>query len=119
MERTLTMWQQRRLADPKTGWDRYAARDPERSHFYQSAVWRGARARHLRDHPNCVVCSQPANFVDHIVPRSEGGADLDPSNLQSMCRRCHGQKTQAESKRGNKRAAERRRIERSRRKEPR
>lgn len=119
MERTLTMLQQRRLSDPQSGWQKYAARDPDRARFYQSAVWRCVRARHLRDHPNGVVCGAPAKIVDHIRPRSEGGADLDPANLQSLCRKHHQAKTQAESKRGNKRAAERRRIERSRRKEPR
>jgi 5-methylcytosine-specific restriction protein A len=30
--------------------------------------------------------------VDHIVPRSAGGADT-PGNLQPLCRPCHSRKT--------------------------
>jgi 5-methylcytosine-specific restriction enzyme A len=93
----------------RSSWGRYMQKNPERAEFYRSGEWRGARKRHLRDHPDCVICGQPANIVDHIRSRAEGGADLDPGNLQSLCRQCHGRKTQAESHRGRKRAAQRRR----------
>jgi 5-methylcytosine-specific restriction endonuclease McrA len=91
-----------------SGWAKYARKHPERAAFYASAEWRGVRARHLRDHPNCVVCNEPATHVDHIRPRAEYGADIDPSNLQSMCAKHHHAKTVQESHRGMKRAAQRR-----------
>lgn len=50
----------------------------------------------------CAYCGAPGTEVDHIVNRAEGGGD-DISNLQLLCSVCHTQKTQEESKRGNKR----------------
>lgn len=35
--------------------------------------------------------------VDHIIPMSAGGAPRDMENLESLCKKCHGQKTNAES----------------------
>jgi 5-methylcytosine-specific restriction enzyme A len=55
----------------------------------------------LRDDYRCVtcgcdVCVKPKDYaVDHIVERDQGGSD-DPSNLQTLCVRCHGKKTRAE-----------------------
>ena len=65
--------------------------------FYSSARWRKARAEQLRRSPRCVQCGGLAEHVDHIQPRSQGGADLDAANLQSLCSPCHGRKTRAES----------------------
>lgn len=31
--------------------------------------------------------------VDHIIPRSKGGAVRDPANLQTLCANCHALKT--------------------------
>ena len=42
--------------------------------------------------PNAGVC-------DHIVPLAEGGTD-DETNLQTICKACDKEKTQAESLRG-------------------
>jgi hypothetical protein len=36
---------------------------------------------------------------DHVVPIQRGGALLDESNLQSLCRACHNRKTAMERKR--------------------
>jgi 5-methylcytosine-specific restriction protein A len=57
--------------------------------------WRELRAQHLRDHPECVVCGEidPRNEVDHKIPISQGGARLDPANLQTMCKTHHSVKT--------------------------
>lgn|GEM_PF-1081623 len=35
--------------------------------------------------------------VDHITPISEGGHPFDPANLQTLCSRCHQEKTSAEN----------------------
>jgi 5-methylcytosine-specific restriction protein A len=88
-------------------WSKWARKHPDRAAFYRSPAWTWARSEQLAREPNC-FCGEPATAVDHVVPVAEGGADLDPANLQSLCRRCHGRKTQAESHRGRKRAAERR-----------
>lgn len=38
-------------------------------------------------------------YVDHIVPKAEGGTD-DDENLQTLCRPCHKAKTDTEKNRG-------------------
>lgn len=92
-----------------SNWAAYAAKFPERYRFYQSGGWRAAREAQLRREPNCRVCGRPAVVADHIRPRAEGGADLDPSNLQSLCAEHSRQKTTAEGHRGMKRKARRER----------
>lgn len=66
--------------------------------------WQKLRAQILkRDGYQC-QCSDckarriplPANDVDHIVPRGDGGTD-DPSNLQAMASDCHKLKTAREN----------------------
>jgi 5-methylcytosine-specific restriction protein A len=53
--------------------------------------WRWQRLREqvlARDGGRCQLCGQPAQQVDHIVPRADGGSDaLD--NLRAVCGRCH------------------------------
>jgi 5-methylcytosine-specific restriction endonuclease McrA len=88
-------------------WAEHAARNPLQAAYYSSAAWRERRGRHLLDNPDCVICGQKATHVDHIVNIASGGTLGDP--LQSLCVKHHRQKTQAESKLGNKRAAARRR----------
>lgn len=43
-------------------------------------------------------------FVDHKVPKFEGGTD-DDDNLQTLCRACHVEKTQSESSRARLRSS--------------
>jgi 5-methylcytosine-specific restriction endonuclease McrA len=46
----------------------------------------------LRDHFRCRECGYYKHLeVHHIVPRSKGGTD-DPSNLITLCGRCHAKK---------------------------
>lgn len=45
-------------------------------------------------------------FVDHVVPKFEGGTD-DEGNLETLCRPCHTAKTDAEKVRARKRGASR------------
>jgi 5-methylcytosine-specific restriction endonuclease McrA len=66
----------------------------------------------LRDHFRCQECGYYKHLeVHHIIPRSKGGSD-DPSNLITLCTRCHGKK-HGFKKRENRRA---RRARRNRRK---
>lgn len=70
------------------------------------ARWRDRRDRILRrDNYLCQVCkAAPADAVDHIVPKAEGGTDSD-GNLQAICDDCHKVKTREESTRARQRAA--------------
>jgi 5-methylcytosine-specific restriction protein A len=65
--------------------------------FYGSGRWKTYRARYLRDHPLCVICSatgrvEAATTVDHIVSMRDGGAAWDPDNHQALCTTCHQRK---------------------------
>ncbi len=63
----------------------------------RAAAWARVRRARLAVDPLCSACGAPASEVDHIVPLAAGGAELDPANLQPLCRRCHAAKTSAES----------------------
>lgn len=57
-----------------------------------------------RDSGLCQPCVRSgkitkANEVDHIVPKSKGGAD-DLENLQAICKQCHKEKTAMEANGG-------------------
>ena len=54
--------------------------------------WRRIRAQYLKSHPDCVVCGEPAEEVDHIVSLADGGTHKW-ENLQSLCKTHHSQKT--------------------------
>lgn len=51
-----------------------------------------------RDGFRCVQCGARGRLeVDHIIPvRDAPDRAYDPENLQSLCPRCHGQKTNSE-----------------------
>ena len=72
-----------------------------RWHNRNGQRWRVARRRALeRDNWTCqgAGCGKQLGLaeVDHIKPVSQGGAEFDPANLQTLCRRCHMAKTRAE-----------------------
>lgn len=82
--------QSKRKADPRT----------ERDRFLDSRAWRKLSKAKLAETPWCEICLKsrgvynPARDVDHIIPRSEAPERrLDPTNLQSLCKRCHSAKT--------------------------
>ena len=79
-----------RPPDPKP---RYPRRQPEIG-SYTNAAWRRLRAQVLARDPICTApgCQRPATVADHIRPRRQGGAD-DLGNLQGLCSRHHGRKT--------------------------
>jgi len=57
-----------------------------------SGKWKKLRLEILdRDGREC-PCGQPADTVDHIIPRVKGGEMWNPSNLQSMCKSCNSAK---------------------------
>ena len=67
--------------------------------IYDRRRWRDrARPWQLSREPLCRACSLEGKItaaveVDHIVAISAGGDLYHPSNLQSLCRRHHSQKT--------------------------
>jgi hypothetical protein len=68
--------------------------------FYSSPEWRGLMADIRRERGNrCerAGCPTPTHRVigDHIVERKDGGADLDPRNVELLCFTHHQQKTAA------------------------
>jgi 5-methylcytosine-specific restriction protein A len=71
--------------------------DPSMS-AYTTHAWRTTRARHLHTHPTCTTCGQPAQDVDHRIPRrilqAAGIQHPDADHwLQALCHPCHSTKT--------------------------
>jgi 5-methylcytosine-specific restriction endonuclease McrA len=65
---------------------------------YRATVPLTRRGVFLRDGGRCVYCDAPATSLDHVVPRSRGGAHVW-ENVVSCCRRCNhikGDRTVAE-----------------------
>jgi 5-methylcytosine-specific restriction endonuclease McrA len=67
-----------------------------------TAAWKRVRLRILkRDNYLCQVrgprCTGRATQVDHIVNVADGGAKLDPANLQSICPSCNAIKASREA----------------------
>lgn len=59
----------------------------------------------------CEICLKQGKTVrgeelDHITPRSRGGALMDPDNVQLLCKRHHDDKTAGEQHRSHIRATE-------------
>jgi 5-methylcytosine-specific restriction endonuclease McrA len=68
--------------------------------FHGHYFWDSARSYvMLRDRYTCRQCGTRRRAreleVDHIVEIARGGAALEYSNLQTLCRPCHRRKTQA------------------------
>ncbi len=55
---------------------------------YRSVVPLTRRGVFLRDGGRCAYCDAPATSLDHVVPRSRGGAHAW-ENVVSCCRRCN------------------------------
>lgn len=72
--------------------------EKKRDPFYGTGRWRKVRDRYIKRHPLCEDClargiTRPAAMVDHIEEIKDGGAKLDPENLQALCWGCHAVKT--------------------------
>lgn len=71
---------------------------PEWQAFYNSKAWKKVRRAQFDHEPLCRECRKqgrlvPAEDVDHIIQLEDGGAPLDPENLQSLCHSHHSEKT--------------------------
>jgi 5-methylcytosine-specific restriction endonuclease McrA len=65
---------------------RYFVKIPYRAH---AALTR--RAVFARDHWTCQYCGNPAENVDHVIPKSAGGEHVW-ENVVAACRRCNQHK---------------------------
>jgi 5-methylcytosine-specific restriction protein A len=72
---------------------------------YQSREWKALIAAIIRERgrycedPRCTTPNRAAGqrvYGDHVIELQDGGALLDPSNIQLLCAPCHGRKTAAE-----------------------
>lgn len=66
-----------------------------KTHPQDVGPWSSLRTRTLQEHPTCQhpTCQSPATEVDHLVEIADGGAFLDPGNVQALCREHHERKT--------------------------
>ena len=60
--------------------------------------WAKLRNAYILGNPLCAHCLIQdrvtlAAEIDHVRPLADGGARLDPDNLQALCRSCHSLKT--------------------------
>ncbi|MFV8480241.1 HNH endonuclease [Mycoplasma sp. AA7A] len=62
---------------------------------YMSKEWSTLRDKHLNSQPYCVKCQTTLQLqVDHIIEHGNNQTYfLNSENLQTLCIKCHGQKT--------------------------
>ena len=71
--------------------------------WYKTSIWQEKRLRQLKREPICRECRNvgiytKATEADHIKPhKGDWSLFIDESNLQSLCKRCHSQKTAKEN----------------------
>ena len=63
--------------------------------FYQSKEWRDLVRRLKAERGRwCERCGSGHRVAgDHKVERKDGGAELDPDNIELLCQPCHNRKT--------------------------
>ncbi|NHE57946.1 HNH endonuclease [Cyclobacterium plantarum] len=67
--------------------------------FYRKKDWLKLRKHYIEANPVCELCDQweivsEGAVVDHIIPRRLAPhLELEPTNLQTLCGKCHRQKT--------------------------
>ncbi|WPC72933.1 HNH endonuclease [Vibrio porteresiae] len=85
------------------GWKRTQFKNGSSNKRGYGYSWRKLREKILsRDEYLCQPCLAKgqitaATEVDHIINKASGGTD-DEYNLQSICKSCHKEKTQSESR---------------------
>ena len=93
---TVCPCQARRAAERKAAFDKTRGNPSQRG---LGADWRKVRDAHMARHPFC-WCGEKATDVDHIIPRRIAPERrLDPTNLQSLCKRHHSGAKQREERR--------------------
>tara|TARA_R110002051_G_scaffold114905_1_gene187828 strand:- start:91 stop:429 length:339 start_codon:yes stop_codon:yes gene_type:complete len=73
----------------------------DNSGFYHSKQWRALRNWYIKQNPICEQCNRDNKLsggqcVDHITPITKGGSKVCPSNLQTLCNKCHAKKSSVE-----------------------
>jgi 5-methylcytosine-specific restriction endonuclease McrA len=58
---------------------------------YQARVALNRRAVFVRDGHRCQYCNEPAENIDHVIPRSKGGTHTW-DNVVAACRPCNARK---------------------------
>jgi 5-methylcytosine-specific restriction protein A len=57
-------------------------------------AWREVRNLYLAHHQICELCGmRQASEVHHVIAVEDGGARLEESNLQALCKPCHSRLT--------------------------
>lgn len=74
---------------------------------YNNTTWRKLRDSYLKQNPLCANCLRngkvvPAEDIHHKISPFKGGEInwtllLDPENLESLCKECHGIEHQKEN----------------------
>lgn len=74
---------------------RVAALPKKAESFYLSAEWRAlVKAIKAQRGAWCERCGSGHRVIgDHKVERRDGGAELDPANVELLCQPCHNRKT--------------------------
>ena len=74
------------------------ARYTDRRYIYSSREWAELRDQVLSEEPLCRTCRRAIPIeVDHIIPIDAAPhLALDRTNLQALCKPCHGEKTRTE-----------------------
>jgi len=97
--RCLVLTQAEPTAPPNQRPSGYRRWGERRRPFRPHKDWPKLRDSHLRESPFCVSCHMDATLVDHVWPRhTHPHLELERSNLQALCRSCHGKKTVAEGR---------------------
>ena len=68
-------------------------KDQSHKRIYYSTRWKKLRGWFMSNNPVCVQCTNPAKFLDHINPISNGGDIWDIKNMQGLCVSCNARKT--------------------------
>lgn len=72
--------------------------------FYSTPEWKALRAQLIRqrgaacegtEHSPAASRTGHRLFADHVIELRDGGAPLDPTNVQLLCGACHTRKTAA------------------------
>jgi len=70
------------------------SRDEAKVKFYKSYTWIQTSKRYRKANPLCAThksagMTVPCNMAHHIQPIMDGGEQIDPENLMSLCNHCH------------------------------